>query len=460
MMYITDIVHRSARSLRTAKARTILTALAIAVGGFTLTATLAAGNGIRNYTNRLVSSNFDPAELIVGRDKEVSRGGSPNTEPKEFDESISSLAIGASRNTLQVKQVTNKDIESLKKLPYVEKVREDYKLNIRYITINNQKKFTASGEAFNPGQKPEVSAGKIPQSGDLTVGQVAIPENYIKAFGLKDAKDAVGKLVSINIQKPFTQVDVAEALRKAQFSGSLPTQPTLQEQTLKFKVVAVTKKAATSINFGSLPLLFSEADARNIYDYTTKGTANYNKFVFVYAHIKDGNDVTKLNAAQNDLNKMGYFTQSSKDIQKSITQIVNILQILVGVFGIITIISSVFGIINTQYISVLERTREIGLMKALGMRSRDIRWLFMLEAGWIGFMGGMIGVIIALIVGTLLNPWISQKLDLGEGNNLLIFKAEQIILLVLSLIVIAMLAGFLPARKAARLDPIEALRTE
>jgi putative ABC transport system permease protein len=93
-MYITDIIRRSGRSLHSAKARTILTALAIAVGGFTLTATLAAGNGIRKYTDQLVASNFDPAELLVGRDKEVANNGTPNQDPKESDDSISSLSFG------------------------------------------------------------------------------------------------------------------------------------------------------------------------------------------------------------------------------------------------------------------------------------------------------------------------------------------------------------------------------
>jgi putative ABC transport system permease protein len=61
------------------------------------------------------------------------------------------------------------------------------------------------------------------------------------------------------------------------------------------------------------------------------------------------------------------------------------------VFGILALIASVFGIINTQYISVLERTREIGLMKALGMRGRHVSRLFQYEAAWIGFLGGTLG---------------------------------------------------------------------
>ena len=99
-------------------------------------------------------------------------------------------------------------------------------------------------------------------------------------------------------------------------------------------------------------------------------------------------------------------------------------------------------------------------MKALGMRNRDIGRLFRFEAGWIGFLGGFIGSISAVVIGIAINPWITKQLDLGAGNDLLIFKPAQIAGLVLALIIISVLAGWLPSRKAAKLDPIEALRTE
>ena len=119
-----------------------------------------------------------------------------------------------------------------------------------------------------------------------------------------------------------------------------------------------------------------------------------------------------------------------------------------------------FGIVNTMYISVLERTREIGLMKALGMRGRHVGWLFRIEAAWIGLLGGAIGSGLALLIGTLINPWLTKTLNLGSGNSILIFDAWQIIGLITALILVAIAAGWFPARKAARLDPIDALRTE
>ena len=98
-------------------------------------------------------------------------------------------------------------------------------------------------------------------------------------------------------------------------------------------------------------------------------------------------------------------------------------------------------------------------MKALGMSRRAIAKLFRYEAAWIGFLGGVLGAVAALTVGFIANPMITKALDLGE-SSLLIFVWWHILSLIVALVVVAIVAGWLPARKAARLDPIEALRTE
>jgi putative ABC transport system permease protein len=108
---------------------------------------------------------------------------------------------------------------------------------------------------------------------------------------------------------------------------------------------------------------------------------------------------------------------------------------------------------------VLERTREIGLMKALGTSRRTVSGLFIVEAAWIGFIGALLGSLVAIAAGTLLNPFISRKINFGD-ERLLIFKPGQVVGLIVFLVIVTTIAGLLPARKAAKLDPIEALRTE
>ena len=172
---------------------------------------------------------------------------------------------------------------------------------------------------------------------------------------------------------------------------------------------------------------------------------------------KPGVDIEKLK--QDILDSGSYEAMTFAEMRTSVMQMVNIVQYGLMGFGLLAIIASVFGIINTQYISVLERTQQIGLMKALGMRRRDVGRLFKLEAAWIGLIGGVIGVILAWFV-TLANPIIAKTIELEQGTELLKMDWLMNGVLVVSLILIAVLSGHFPSRKAAKLDPIEALRTE
>lgn len=447
-MYWSDLFRRSGRNLRSAKARTILTAAAIAVGAFALTLTLAASNGAQAYVGKIIAENFDPAELIVTNDTAVF-GQGDSTKPREYDPSFGAGASNSGAVT-QVKKITQADVDKLKALSGVESVREYISVNLQYLTRDDQKKYVATVSVFNPSQKPQLLAGSIPNP--LNNKQALLPEGYVSALGFSSPQDAIGKKVKLVVAEP------AAVATRGPFGTVVATSPKTIEQD--YTVAAVLKKPATAQPGTELYLYIGLDDARALNDLTTANTAEYRKYDAVYVKVLDGQNQASLEKVQAEIKKLGYEAQSVKDTQEFLNQIIAVLQGIVAAFAFIAIIASVFGIINTMYISVVQRTREIGLMKALGMRKRDIGRLFRLEAAWIGLLGGLIGSLLAIGLGFVLNPWITKQLDLGDGNYLLIFKPIEVVILIIILILVSIVAGWLPSRKAARLDPIEALRTE
>lgn len=458
-MILRDLIRRSGRSLKSAKGRTVLTALAIAVGTFALTLTLAASNGATAFVNKVISENFDPAELIVAADENIF-GRADTSKPQEFDPSFGTSTTNAGATT-QVKRITEEDIAQIKAVEGVEAVREDISVNLRYVTREGQKKFVGTAAAYNPYQKTDLLAGEIAEP--FTGTNVILPEGYVSALGFENAESAIGKKVTFAISKPVTPAQLQAQAAQGNLVQDPESLAKLSEENIvleEFTIAAVAKKPTTSQPGTELYMYIPADEARRLNDISNEGTPNFRKYNLVLVRVTDGENEDKLATTQQRLKDLGFQAQSVKETQEFLTNIIGVLQGIVAGFGAIAIIASVFGIINTMYISVLQRTREIGLMKALGMRKRDIGRLFRFEAAWIGFLGGMIGSIIAVILGTVLNPSITKQLELGEGNNLLIFKPLEIVILVMVLMLVSIVAGWLPSRKAAKLDPIEALRTE
>jgi putative ABC transport system permease protein len=452
-----DIVRRSTRSLFSAKARTVLTTLAIAVGAFTLTLTLGASNGAQKYADEIVSVNFDPSELIVTKDKNIFRAAD-DSKPKEFEEGFGTIATPSGIDQ-QIKLLDENDISVLEEIKGISSARPAINLSLKYITRDGQKKYVGTAQEYSNYRQPELLAGSIPDR--LENHTIILPEGFVEPLGFDSAKKAVGKKVRLAVENKAKQADNLSSLLRqnspSDFNKINNVDNVLEEE---YKVIAVTKTPGNLVQPGTaLNLNINGDDLQRLNNFKTKNSDSFGRYISAYVKVENWQDTNDLQQAKKMVESKGYNAQSVMDTQKIITQVIGVLQGIVTVFGVIAVIASIFGVINTMYISVLQRTREIGLMKALGMHKRNINLLFLVEAGLLGLFGGALGSIIAVIAGTLLNPVISDTLELGD-QNLLIFNAIQIIGLISALVTVAVLAGLFPARKASKLDPIEALRTE
>ncbi|MEI7674147.1 MAG: ABC transporter permease [bacterium] len=449
-MSFIDIVKRSLRNLLTSKARTILTALAIAVGTFALTLTLGASNGAKEYANNIVRSNFDPTELIVSKDPNLfSRQDA--TKPQVYNPSFGSISTFGGE-TRQVQYLNTADIAKIATTKGVSSVQPAITVSLQYVTRDGQKKYIGTLAPYNSYQKPELLAGSIPEK--IQDNTLILPQGFLSALGFSSAKSAIGQNIRLSVQNQTSLNSITTNPLAALNSNDNKSQESV------FKVIAVSATSSTSISAATSLYLYTNINqVESLNNYIYSGTSSYQKYLTAYAKVTDGTNLTKLNTAQSLIKGEGYSVQSVVDTEKLITQFISVIEGIVTLFGLIAIIASLFGVVNTMYISVLQRTREIGLMKALGMHRKDISRLFKIEAGLIGLLGGIIGSALAVGIGTALNPAISNKLSLGN-SKLLIFKASQILILIVVLALIAIFAGLLPARKAAKLDPIEALRTE
>jgi len=182
-------------------------------------------------------------------------------------------------------------------------------------------------------------------------------------------------------------------------------------------------------------------------------------YISLSVRVKNPNQVP---AVEDAIKKMGFNAFSLVDATRNIRQFFAVLDVFLGIFGSLALAVASIGIVNTLVMAILERRREIGIMKALGASDADVRGLFFAEAGAMGLVGGAVGVALGWTIGHLIN--FGTNIYLARQH----FPPEQIwsvpMWLVLSAIsfsiVVSLLSGLYPAARAARLDPVQALRYE
>jgi putative ABC transport system permease protein len=421
-----DLIKTSNRNLFRNKLRTILTVLAIFVGSFTLTMTNGVGDGMRDYVESQVKNIESDRVILVRRKVELPSGADNDSGPQEYKESTGNeeeLGFDPNSILLTTAQIEN----SVREIEGVRSVTPRYTFNAEYISVDGSKKYKAVMGTLSDGVTAKTDAGTALNG----PGQIVIPSSLAKALDPQIA-NLVGKTATVGYKAGDGEM-----------------------RTIDLKVVGVaTKGFITNEN-----AFIDTATARTLYT-AQRSDSGPERFIG-YSVQMESNDAAKIERAKAVLSERGFEASTFADNAQRTYDAIQIFKTAMNLFAMVALLAASFGIINTLVIAVLERTKEIGLQKALGMGRGKIFAIFSLESVLIGFWGAVLGAGAAIVTGLVANQaFIKFYARSFEGFSLFAFKPLSIAAIMLLVCGIAFVAGVMPAIRASRLNPIESLRYE
>ena len=429
------IIKRSQKNLRRNGVRTGLTASAILVGALTLTLTSALGAGVNKYIDDTVAS-FGAENVIFVTNPTASSDDS-DSEPAIFEEEQLEADIIApaptARSTL-VQPISEDIIDEIADIDGVDSVQPSLGVTIEYLVTDGDPYIANNAQTSLEIESVLLAGSQLNDDSDF---QVILPSEYLDVLDFKDAESAIGESVTIgyydylNLKSEVEAkiVGVADGGLFGPIAGNLVMNPSLIEDIYESQFADVSGEEGYS-----LVTVFVDEDLVGTDDFTT---------------------------VLDELEEIDLATTTVEDQLGDFTVIIDAVIWILNWFALVVLLASGFGIVNTLFMSVQERTREIGLMKSIGATPRAIFSLFSLEAALIGLLGSISGILIGVVVGIRLNEVLQDGLlaDL-TGFIPFIFEPQALVTVLVVVVGIALIAGILPARGASRKDPITALRYE
>jgi putative ABC transport system permease protein len=306
---------------------------------------------------------------------------------------------------------------------------------VDFVQYDGGDRYVASAGGIIGGQTPQLSEGVAPDNSADAL-QVALPTALVSPLGFSDAADAVGKTVTIAVTDPLRTQHLIEAT-----------------------VTGVTEEAFTTTTAVTTNTALQDAL------YTAQNTGvpqdQLDRYATASVSLAPSATPAQVDTVKAALSDAGYTGRTVADQLGTFQAVINGIVLVLNAFAVIALLAASFGIVNTLLMSVQERTREIGLMKAMGMGSGRVFSLFSLEAVVLGLLGSVLGAVVAIAVGVPVSAGLTRTLfsDL-PGLQLIAFDPVSIVVTSLVIMGIAFLAGSLPAARAARADPVESLRYE
>ncbi len=425
-----ELIRTANHNLFRNKARTFLTILAIFIGSFTIILNAAINTGVNSFIDEQTASlgGEDYIMIMPGGSVGMMNSLMNSNDPVEYNPNQTLTAMND---------------EQLEKLAKIDGFNKDdfyiaKNIPVEYITSGKtDKKYNITVGAMPPGDfKIATTAGSLP-SPDTKNYEITLQSGFPKALGFSSDEDAIGKIVTLTILDPVTNKPI----------------------NYDVTVVGVQAPGVVAVNGA----VISRALEDVMY---ADGTKNYPAEMKNLAYaIQTRFDTTKYTESEIKaiLEENGFYGVTVSDMMGMIRTFFDVIMIVFTVFGGIALLAASIGIVNTLLMSVEERTREIGLDKALGMSSIKVFFEFAFEAIALGFWGSAFGVCVAIVIGNIANVAVHSPggfLEAFPTFNLFEFTPGNIIPIIIVVMIIALLAGTVPAIKAARKNPIDALRYE
>jgi putative ABC transport system permease protein len=488
-MSFLDILQLALRNLRQAKLRAILTTMGVIVGVAVIVTMVSFGLGLqRNMLSRFKALDLFNEIQVFGRSLSSLVSGATPGRPAQNENAGRDRRSRLKPDQQPTRVLDDAAINEIAKIPVVAYVEPSI-MTGTYVRANGHSQVEAVGGASVPNASSrfeKFAAGRM--IGSPNADEAVIKETFARDFGFAKPEDAIGQ----TIEFLATPKDSAAAknvdneptsffgLPLEDDSASGPDSSGLVAKT--FRIVGVlSREVKEGAGQGGLRGLFPDA---RVYiplpaarDWSIEHRGPMSQVALALARESGSlsgsetegydsavvrvNDPVALTEVRKHLNEQGFGSFSIVDQLEQFRTVFLIIDSVLGLLGGISLLVASFGIANTMIMSILERTREIGIMKAIGAEDREIKLIFFVEAAVLGVCGGVIGVFAAWGVDGLANRLAYRFVLKPQGASFVDFFSLPLWLTVgaiLFALVVSILAALYPAARAARIDPVRALR--
>ena len=455
-MKLYDVTELAVRNLRESIFRNSLTTIGISVGVASLVAMLSLGIGLQQLaSHRLQKSGlFDTVVVTSRRDlrnfrEQREEGPAPAESPLLDEAARKKIAEipGVLEAYPDIRFVTDLRFDSKPHLTMVAGVPFSAKNNNDAFDGMQGSFFSSDGAAEAILQKSfaEELLGIAPKPGTDTTNISELAKSLLgKELTMRYAERTVSTSSSIgpSVSAAYSVVSREQVLK---IVGLTDLDPDSMRGMARARVFLPLKLAQ------DLHVVQS-----NLRDTSATDLPRYTS---LSVRVQNPNRVP---AVEDAIKKMGFGAFSIVDATRSMRQFFAVLDGFLAIFGSLALEVASIGIVNTLVMAILERRREIGIMKAIGASDADVRGLFFAEAGAMGLVGGVAGVTLGWAIGRLINFGMNIYLQRQNFPSAQIWSVPLWLILgaIAFSIVVSLLAGLYPASRAARLDPVQALRYE